>query len=305
MKQSMKDFLLTLVISVVIFAIVAFFLIQAAEGLMGDVVGGVRAAGSAGKGAGVNEAMAAVEGSEETRDPNKKTVTVLFVVMDEAKRADAIFLLGVDPESKSATMVQIPSNAAVTEAGITYKVGDLSGERQSGVLKSFILEAVGITPDYVMSITRDGLSNWVDFLGGVRYNVPRDMSGFDASANRKIALSAGEQVLSGDQVAQLLAFSDWDGAPAARDEMLLGFGRAFAGTLLTAANLSPARDMFYNVSRHMFTDFTEKDFAAVGPALFRFNEFGPTVVRIPGSADANGYYGISGDRVKPMFELYK
>ena len=38
MKRSLRDYLLTLVLAIVIFAIVAVFLIQAAEGLMTDVV---------------------------------------------------------------------------------------------------------------------------------------------------------------------------------------------------------------------------------------------------------------------------
>ncbi|MBR7165244.1 MAG: hypothetical protein IKD18_03100 [Clostridia bacterium] len=38
MKRSIRDFLLTLILALVIFSVVAFFLIRAAESLMGDVM---------------------------------------------------------------------------------------------------------------------------------------------------------------------------------------------------------------------------------------------------------------------------
>lgn len=302
MKQSLKDFLLTLVISIVIFAVAAFFLITAAEGLMNDVVGNVHAGGS-GKSSSDSYAISSESGEASERDG--KVMTLLFVAMDDNKQADAIFLLGVDAEGKNATMVHIPGNTAVTEAGVTYRVSDLNGERQSGVLKSFVQEEVGVMPDYYVGITRTGLSNWVDFLGGIRCNVPRDMTGFEAAGNRKIELTAGDQTLSGDQVAQLLAFSGWTGNATARDDALLSFGKAFVGTVLRSTNLDNARKIYYNVSRHLYTNFTEKDFTLAGAALFHFNEFSPTIIRIPGSTDPNGYFSIATDRVKPLFEVYR
>lgn len=38
MKRSVRDYLLTLILALVIFSVVAFFLIRAAESLMGDVM---------------------------------------------------------------------------------------------------------------------------------------------------------------------------------------------------------------------------------------------------------------------------
>lgn len=304
MKRSLKDFLLTLVISIVIFAVVAFFLIRAAEGLMGDVVGSVRAPGEGGKGAANGEVSAEDPTRTDEVIAESRAVSMLFVVTDEKDRADAIFLLGVEPDKKSSTMVLIPKNTGVTEAGVTYRLGDLNAQRQSGSLTRFIQEQTGIQPTYYLAVTRDGFSNWIDFLGGVHFNVPRDMEGFDTEGNRKISLRAGAQVLTGDQVAQFLAFDDY-GTPAGRDDALLNFSRSFVESFLVTSNLKTAHTIYYNVARHMTTDFEEKDLTVAGPVLFRFNEFSPNIVRIPGSTDANGYYSISTGRVTPMFEIYR
>lgn len=305
MKQSLKDFLITFIVSVVIFAIVALFLIRAAESLMGDVVGGIRAPGANGQSVSAVDDPASASNKEEESSENKKSVTLLFVVTDDKGRADAAYLLGVDPESKSAAMVHIPGNTGMTEAGVTYPLSSVDAAKQPGILADFIASEVGAAPDYYMVVTRTGFSNWVDFIGGVRYSVPRDMAGFDKDGSRAIDLHAGDQVLSGSQAAQMLAFSDYGDSRTARDEMLLGFGRAFASAVLTPSGFTTAKSIYYNVSRHMNTNLSESELARVGPALFRFNEFGPNVVRIPGSTDAKGYYSISRSRVEPMFEIFK
>lgn len=304
MKQSWKDFLLTLVISIVIFAAVAFFLIRSTEGLMGDLVSGVRAAGSNGKSVeAISDAVDFFdEGGEDFE--NNNAVSMLFIVMDDNNRADVIVLLGVETVKKSATMALIPGNTGVTEAGVTYRLSDLDAEYQIGTIKRFIREQTGIKPDYYMAITRDGFSNWVDFMGGVTFTVPREMEDFDPVGNRRISLPAGEQKLSGDQVAQFLAFSDY-GEDMARDDALLRFVKAFSTAFLRSANLSEARSRYYNVARHMITDFEEKDLTGKGAILFRFGDYGPNIRRIPGATDADGFYTISTERVTPMFEVFQ
>ena len=302
MKQSVRDFLLSLVVSVVIFAVAAFFLIAAAEGLMSDVVGGVRDPHAK------QSSSVVQQTAEESEDGDKnatdsRVVSMLFVLMDDDHHADAIFLLGVNPEKESSTMVMIPSNTVVSGA-VTSCLGDLDAERQSGTLMKVVQEQVGINPKYYAAISRDGFANWVDFMGGISFRVPQNMEDFDEASNRRISLKEGDQQLSGDQVAQFLAYTNYVGGSAARDNAILDFARAFSKAFLTPANLNNARNIYYNVSRHMFTTFEEKDFATSGPSLFRFNEFSPNIKRIDGSAGASGYV-ISTERVKPTFEIYQ
>ncbi len=305
MKRSLKDFLLTLVISIVIFAVVAFFLIRAAESLMGDVVGNVRSAGTGNKDVAVINETAEATPAGENPQPASQSLSMLFIILDDQGKADGIFLLGVNPEKQSATLAQIPANTGVAEVGVTYRLGDLYTARSVTAMERFVKEQVGIMPDYYVAVTRDGLSNWIDFIGGIPFTVPRDMEGFDPASNRKISLRAGNQKLTGDQAAQFLAFNGYDGGAAARDEALLSFARAFSNYFLQSPNLGTARAIYYNVAHHLNTNFEEKDFTTGGGVLFRFNEFTPNYVRIPGSTDANGYYSISTSRVQPMFEVYQ
>lgn len=306
MKQSLRDFLLTLLISIIVFAVVAFFLIQAAEGLMGDVVGNVRSSGGKGKDLpAMNETVETPTATGEGEEVSH-TASMLFMVLDDQKKtADAIFFIGVNTEKKSATVSLIPANTGVNQVGIKYRLGELYSSRSVTAMQSFLKEEIGMEPQYYMAITRDGLSNWVDFIGGVQFSVPQDMEAFDSASSRKISLKAGSQQLTGDQVAQLLSFRDYPGGNSARDEMLLSFARAFCGQFLQASNLTTARNIFYNVSYHMNTNFEEQDFTGDGALFFRLSECSPNYVRIPGATDASGYYSISTTRAQPMFELYR
>ena len=307
MKRSLRDFLLTLLISVVIFAVVAFFLIRAAEGLMGDVVGNVRSAKSDGKEVAViNEtADAAQTGEEPAAVPQNRVFSMFFAVLDDEKKADAIFFVGVNAEKKCASVVLIPANTGVTEVGVTYRLGEMYAARGMAAVERVLGEQIGMTPTYYMALTRDGLSNWVDFIGGVPFNVPQNMDGFDSAGNRRIHLQAGQQKLNGDQVAQFLAFRDYGGSVTARDDALLSFARSFCTFFLQSPNFSVAKNIFYNVAHHADTNMEEKDLTRVGGVLFSFNEHTPNYVRIPGATDAAGYYSISDSRAKPLFELYQ
>lgn len=306
MKQSLRDFLLTLLISIVVFAVVAFFLIQAAEGLMGDVVGNVRSSRDKGKDLpAMNETAenptATGEGTQA-----RHTASMLFMVLDDQKKtADAIFFIGINSEKKSATVALIPANTGVTQVGIKYGLGELYSSRSVNAMQNFLKDEIGMEPQYYLAITRDGLSNWVDFIGGIPFNVPQDMEAFDSASNRKISLHAGSQTLSGDQVAQLFSFKNYTGGVTARDDVLLSFARAFCGQFLSSANLSTARNIFYNVSYHMNTNFEEQDLTHGGALFFTLNECSPNYIRIPGATDADGYYSISTTRAQPMFELYR
>jgi len=100
MKRSLRDYLLTLIIAVVIFAIAAVFLISFVENLMGDVVqkvgssednGTVETSPQTGEPAGTStQAQTPVQSSDEI-------INFLILGLDRSgKHADAIFLVGIN-----------------------------------------------------------------------------------------------------------------------------------------------------------------------------------------------------------------
>ena len=141
MKRSLRDFFLTLLISVVIFAVAAFSLIGIAEGLMSDVVDKIDEAGEEG-----GESPSTTEGESlpvggtpsQGIDPGASTkdrcVSFLLVGLDRQHNyADAIFLVGINTTRSQASVALIPSNTLVQEGSQKYRLSLTGDEVLQGI----------------------------------------------------------------------------------------------------------------------------------------------------------------------------
>ncbi|MBR2615848.1 MAG: LCP family protein [Clostridia bacterium] len=306
MKRSVRDYLLTLCVAVVFFAVVAFFLLQAAEGLMGDVVQKI---GSQAQEETGEEAVAV--GGESTPEgggssASKEDETVTFLIMGEdfdGENADAIFLLGINATQKKATLALIPSNTIVPDGSNKFKLGALYSSKNMPYFKKFILQETGINADYYATVSMSGFANFVDFLGGVSYTVPENMYYFDPTQNLRINLKAGAQTLTGDQALQLMAYRGYKDGAVAREETQIDFAKACCEALLRPDLLSRAKAVMYSLYYNLETDFDESAMNALGEMIFHFDEYTLEAERIPGSVSGE-FYLISTSRAKKLFEIY-
>ncbi len=307
MKRSLRDYLVTLLLGVVIFSVVAVFLIQAAEGLMEDVVIKI---GSEADPEQIPEQQVTAEepkGDAQEEVPVEKDVaaTFLLIGLDHKKQnADAIFLVGVNATKKQATVALIPSDTEVSEGANKSELGSLYGSRGINFYKTFVQQETGVMVDYYAAMPISALSNLIDILGGISYKVPTTMYYYDPWQNLKINLKAGEQKLSGDQALQMLRFRGYSNGTQGREDTQLGFARAFCVTFLTPANLTRAGAILNNMYYNCETDFSEGDLKELGEMLFNISTYTQTYTRIPG-AKGNSYYAISDSRAKAMFEIYQ
>ena len=144
MKRSVRDYLVTLALAVLVFAIVSIFLIQAAEGLMGDVVHKIGSEGETEtqeeketeKPADLPETT---ENGEESKTEEDQVLTVLVLGLDYNKQhADAIFLVGINATKKQMTAALIPCNTVVPEQTGKYELGSLFSSRSINFYKEFV-----------------------------------------------------------------------------------------------------------------------------------------------------------------------
>lgn len=306
MKRSLRDYLMTLCLAVLIFTIVAIFLIQAAEGLMQDVVTKIGSEGT--------ETVEKVPEPTKPADPQpapsettEKDVTATFLLLGldyKEKNADAIFLVGLNATKKQAAVALIPSNTVVPENGNKYKLGELYSSRGITFYKEFVQQETGIMADFYAAMPTSALSNLIDFLGGIQYTVPENMNYYDPTQNLKINLQAGSQKLNGDQVIQLLSYRGYSGKDTAREDTQLSFVKSFCSTFLVPANLPRASAIMNNMYYNCETDFEEADLKELGEMMFNFSTFSQTYTRVPG-AKSGSFYAISTSRAKSMFEVYQ
>lgn len=304
MKRSLRDYILTLVVAVVIFAVVAFFLVQIAEGLMGDVIHKI---GSEGENPVTEEAggeSAPVVNPGSSSVSTDDAVAFLLLGIDQQKNnADAIFLVGINSTKLQATITLIPSNTQVVDGGSSSKLGELYSTRGIGFFQEFVAREIGVTVDHYAAMSMSALENLIDFLGGIQYNVPQNMYYFDPTQNLHINLKSGPQKLNGDQVVQLVTYRGYTKGDTAREDTQLSFARAFCETFLVPANLSRAKAILYNVFYNVETDFQEMDLNELGETIFHFDAYTQSYVRIPGKAGKT-YYTLDSTKAKAMFQGY-
>ncbi|MBQ3076164.1 MAG: LCP family protein [Clostridia bacterium] len=308
MKRSLRDYLVTLILGIVIFSVVGVFLIQAAEGLMEDVV--IKIGSDAEPDAEqlqTKEEPVTEDGAQQEPVTEEKdlSATFLLIGLDHKKQnADAIFLVGINATKKQATVALIPSDTEVSEGTGKHELGSLYGSRGVGFYKSFIQQETGVDVDYYAAMPMSAISNLIDILGGISYKVPTTMYYYDPFQNLKINLKAGEQKLSGDQALQLLCFRGYSNGVEGREDTQLGFVRAFCVTFLKPDNLTRAEAILNNMYYNCETDFDEGDLKELGEMMFNVSTYTQTYTRIPGAKNSS-YYAISTKRATAMFEIYQ
>ncbi len=307
MKRSARDYVLTLTLAVVVFAVVAFFLYQIAQSLMGDVINKI---GSEGENPTTQEqnddGSTPVGGGSAASGGSGDRCAVFLLVGTDRKQgnADAIFLVGINETKKQAAVSLIPSDTLVTDTGTTQKLGEAYAARGIGFLKEFVTKNTGVAVDYYAVMKMDALENLIDFLGGITYNVPENMYYFDSSQNLHINLKQGTQKLTGSQALQLVCYRGYAAGNSAREDTQLSFARSFCDAFLTPANLSRAKSILYNVTYNVESDFREADLNELGEMIFHFSDYAQSYIRLPGKSAANGYT-LDVSRAKSVFQSYR
>ena len=123
-------------------------------------------------------------------------------VYTTGSRTDTLFLLTLDLNSHSATMLSIPRDTYTHIAGTKdrfFKINEAysTGGPQRSV--ATVAELLGVHADHYMVLNIDATKKMVDALGGVDVDVPHAMHYDDKWGHLFINLKPGEQHLNGDQ----------------------------------------------------------------------------------------------------------
>ena len=305
MKRSLRDFLFTLFIAVVIFSVAAFFLLRSVEGLMGDLVNKINHTDSV---VTIPETQTAelpetqtAETSDSPRQQEDNILTFCLVRLNPSKtKAEAILLAGVNATKKEMTVALVPTTTIDPEVNLS--LGALYSSRGTKGIQNFLAEAAGVETDFYAELTADGFANMIDFFGGITFNVPQAFTYSDPSRNFTVSLEKGSRKLTGEEA---LALLEYNGAgETERENVQISFARAFVSAFLRSSNIAAAKNVYQNLSYHLKTDFTSNDFNNYADWIFGADLY-PTVNvrRIPGG-NSGGGYSISASGCATLFDHY-
>lgn len=134
---------------------------------------------------------------------------ILVMGLDkEAKRADVIMVVGVDPERNKISVLSIPRDTRVEVSSGRYdKINHTMGYKnpEETIINS-VEKLTGLPIDYYCEVTFEGFRNFIDILGGVEFDVPVDMHYEDPAQDLYIHVNKGLQVLNGSDAEGVVRF---------------------------------------------------------------------------------------------------
>ena len=115
---------------------------------------------------------------------------------------DTMLLASYDITNQKATVMSIPRDTLVNVPWDVKKINSVynhygAGDKGIEKLKIEISKLVGFQPDYTVVVEWEAVGELVDAIGGVWFDVPRDMRYWDSYQDLRIVVDKGYQKLDG------------------------------------------------------------------------------------------------------------
>ena len=149
--------------------------------------------------------------SGERKSQDYYTVLILGRDTGGGGNTDTMLLASYDVTNQKATVMSIPRDTMVNipydikRINAVYNYGG-GGEKGIQALYKEISQLVGFEPDYQVIVEWEAVGKIVDAMGGVYFDVPRDMNYDDPIQNLSIHQTKGYRLLSGDDAMQVLRY---------------------------------------------------------------------------------------------------
>ena len=156
------------------------------------------------------------EGRPPRADGERKSedyYTVLILGRDTGGggNTDTMLLASYDVTNQKATVMSIPRDTMVNVSWDIKRINSVynyygAGEKGIQHLYKEVAQLVGFEPDYQVVVEWDAVGEIVDAMGGVYFDVPRNMNYDDPTQNLHIHQEKGYRLLSGDDAMQVIRY---------------------------------------------------------------------------------------------------
>ena len=201
---------------------------------------------------------------------SKDFYTVLILGRDTGGggNTDTMLLASYDVTNQKATVMSIPRDTMVNVPRDIKRINSVynyygGGEKGIKALYKEIAQLVGFEPDYQVVVEWDAVGEIVKAMGGVYYDVPRNMNYDDPYQDLHIHQTKGYRLLSGSDVMQVLryrhdtdsryGYADGDLGRIKTQQSLL---KAMIEQLLQLKNVTKIGDFARVVKNNVTSDLT-------------------------------------------------
>lgn len=240
-------------------------------------------------------------------------------VGDGYKLTDSIMVVSYNPQTQQASLLSIPRDTYVGKKDKdTASQNCLASYKMNAVYRngSNIPETIecvsnitGLEIEKYILIDTDAIIDVVDAMGGVQFNVPIDMDYDDPTQDLHIHLKAGEQLIDGSKVEQLLRFrhnNDGTSYPMEYGDNDIGrmrtqreFIQVTAKQLLRIENATKVIDLLNIVFENVKTNLDLQSMKYYIPYIFKFNTQNIQSDMLPGVPEqCNGIWIYTANKTK-------
>lgn len=223
-------------------------------------------------------------------------INILLLGVDvEGLRTDTMIVLSYDLDDNKIKMLSIPRDTRMYIGKKYQKINAAHAITQSGNIKGpqGAIEAVtrltGIPINYYVEFSFSTFRNTIDSLGGVYFDVPRDMNYEDPVQDLYIHLKKGYQLLDGDKAEQLVRFRRYAMGDLERMEMQQKFISALFEQKLTADTFKNLPSILEQLNNDVNTNLSLSDMIKLIPNLKELSTENITMLSVPGHYNDTDY----------------
>ena len=267
------------------------------------------------------------EGSSPMAGGERKSedwYTVLILGRDTGGggNTDTMLLASYDVTNQKVTVMSIPRDTMVNVPWDIKRINSVynyygGGDKGISALYKEIAQLVGFEPDYQVVVEWDAVGEIVDAMGGVYFDVPRNMNYDDPTQDLHIHINKGYQLLNGEQAmgviryrhdntvnGKTLGYPDGDIGRIATQQAFL---KAVVEQLLQVKNVTKINQFVKVFQDNVETDmsFSNILWFAQKAILGGLNAENVNFVTMPGNYSASAYsYSVSKEIGRNNWQSY-
>ena len=251
------------------------------------------------------------EGTRPRSDGERKSqdyYTALILGRDTGGggNTDTMLLASYDVTNQKATVMSIPRDTMVNVSWDIKKINSVyntygGGDRGIQALYKEISQLVGFEPDYQVIIEWEAVGEIVDAMGGVWFDVPRNMNYDDPLQNLHIHQEKGYRLLTGEDAMEVLRYRHdnrkngvtlgYPEGDVGRIKTQQAFLKAMVEQLLKVENVPKVRQFIQVFQDNVETNLTFQNILWFAQAAFLGGLKAENVefVTMPGNSSAYAY----------------
>lgn len=330
--SAVRNFVITLILSLLIFGLIAYGIVQFAFGAFG-LNGGEDDTQHPNDSSTVAEETndSGVQTPDSWDAVNGDSFTVLLIGTDyqpsvyddydqspgvdengfpiepRSVGADTMILVRINKETGECVICAIPTNTRITADGMQCRLSELYAMKGADAVKRRVMALTGIPVDYYAAINVENFQKLIDELGGITFYVANDINYVD-NTGKIVNLRRGSQKLNGAKAVSMLKYRGYSDGDNTRRSCAAKFVKELAKTILVQSNYADANVLYTKYSDYFETDFTIDVLGKNIDLIFSYSKMNVIEYTYPGTTSGSGedeYFSPGILKATEYFSKYK